>query len=97
MLPLRNDGAGLTVRMKLNLPVGFPYCCGPLMMLLARSCRSAFSESGVVVHVTSFRRRCLLLSQQLKGAVEVCRMLLYLGHNHLVRWVRLMGLFVSMS
>ena len=31
MLPLRNDGAGLTVRMKLNLPVGFPYCCGALL------------------------------------------------------------------
>ena len=32
MLPLRNDGAGLTVRMKLNLPVGFPYCCGTLLI-----------------------------------------------------------------
>ena len=97
MLPLRNDGAGLTVRMKLNLPVGFPYCCGPLMMLLARSCRSACSESGVVVHTTSFRRQCLLLSQQLKGAVGVCRMLLYLGHNYLMRWMPFMGLLVNMS
>ena len=35
MLPLRNDGAGLTVRMKLNLPVGFPYCCGALLMFFA--------------------------------------------------------------
>ena len=54
MLPLRNDGAGLTVRMKLNLPVGFPYCCGTLLIFFSYSCRSASDKSRSDMRPTSF-------------------------------------------
>ena len=47
MLPLRNDGAGLTVRMKLNLPVGFPYCCGTSRILFSFFHTRVRGQSGV--------------------------------------------------
>ena len=51
MLPLRNDGAGLTVRMKLNLPVGFPYYCAALFLFSVVRFRSACGESGFELRI----------------------------------------------